>query len=173
MWYRDGPLAGRLGFDCLRGQEFSLLCNVHTDSEIHTASYPMGTRVYSPDSKVAGVSSWPLTFIKCWGQEWWNCTSTSQYVFMVWWTGTILPFILVYSSMTLQPFVGPWPLLQFRNHSYTDGRTPWKSDYPVARPLPTHRATLTQNKRTHRHPCLEWISNPWFRHSSERRQFML
>jgi hypothetical protein len=28
------------------------------------------------------------------------------------------------------------------------GRTPWTGDQPVARPLPTHRTTLTQNKRT-------------------------
>jgi hypothetical protein len=52
--------------------------------------------------------------------------------------------------MALQPFVGAWSLLQFRNLFYTDGRTPWTSDQPVARPLPT------QNKRTHRHPCL-WV----------------
>jgi hypothetical protein len=31
---------------------------------------------------------------------------------------------------------------------YTVGRTPWKGDQPVARPLPTHRITQTQNKRT-------------------------
>jgi hypothetical protein len=28
--------------------------------------------------------------------------------------------------------------------SYTDGRTPWTGDQPVARPLPTHRTTQTQ-----------------------------
>jgi hypothetical protein len=42
----------------------------------------------------------------------------------------------------------PRPLLQFRNNFFTDGRTPWTSDQPVARPLPTHRTTQTQNKRT-------------------------
>jgi hypothetical protein len=31
---------------------------------------------------------------------------------------------------------------------YTVGRTPWTGDQPVARPLPTHRTTQTQNKRT-------------------------
>jgi hypothetical protein len=31
---------------------------------------------------------------------------------------------------------------------YTVGKTPWTSDQPAARPLPTHRATQTQNKRT-------------------------
>jgi hypothetical protein len=28
------------------------------------------------------------------------------------------------------------------------GRTPWTGDQPVARPLPTHRTTQTQDKRT-------------------------
>jgi hypothetical protein len=45
----------------------------------------------------------------------------------------------VHSSMALQLFVGPWPLLQFHNHFYTDGRTPWTNDQPITRPLPTHR----------------------------------
>jgi hypothetical protein len=51
--------------------------------------------------------------------------------------------LFIYSSMALQPFVGPWPLLQFRNLFYTDSRTPWSSDQSVARPLPTHRTTQT------------------------------
>jgi hypothetical protein len=55
---------------------------------------------------------------------------------------------------------------------YTAGRTPWTGDQPVAKPLPTQRITQTQNKRTHRHPCLEWNSNPRSQRSSERRQFM-
>jgi hypothetical protein len=46
-----------------------------------------------------------------------------------------------HSSKTLEPFVGPWPLLQFRNHFYTDGRTPWTGDQPVEMLLPTHRTT--------------------------------
>jgi hypothetical protein len=49
--------------------------------------------------------------------------------------------------MAPQPFVGPWPLLSFLN-LYTVGRTPWTEDQPLARPLPAHRATQTQNKRT-------------------------
>jgi hypothetical protein len=48
---------------------------------------------------------------------------------------------LIYLSMALQPFVGPWSLFQFFN-LYIAGRTPWTGDQPVARPLPT------QNKRT-------------------------
>jgi hypothetical protein len=31
---------------------------------------------------------------------------------------------------------------------YTADRTPWTGDQPVARPLPAHRTTQTQNKRT-------------------------
>jgi hypothetical protein len=62
----------------------------------------------------------------------------------------------IHSSMALQPFAGPWPLLLFRNHFYTDGRNPWTGDQPVARPLPTHRTTQTQNNPTHRHPSLQW-----------------
>jgi hypothetical protein len=41
----------------------------------------------------------------------------------------------IHSLMALQPLVEPWPLLQFRNHFYTDGRTPSTSDQPVARLL--------------------------------------
>jgi hypothetical protein len=38
-----------------------------------------------------------------------------------------IPFF-IHSSIALQPFVGPWPLLQFRHLFYSVGRTPWKSD---------------------------------------------
>jgi hypothetical protein len=43
--------------------------------------------------------------------------------------------------MALQSFVVPWSLFQFLNLFYTDGRTPWTRDQPVARPLPAHRTT--------------------------------
>jgi hypothetical protein len=53
-------------------------------------------------------------------------------------------FHLLYSPL------GPWPLLfQFYDH-FTDGRTPWTSDQLVARPLPKHRTTQTQNKHIHK-----------------------
>jgi hypothetical protein len=47
--------------------------------------------------------------------------------------------------MDLQPL---WisNVFQFLN-LYTVGRTPWRDD-PVAKPLPMHRTTRTQNKRT-------------------------
>jgi hypothetical protein len=50
---------------------------------------------------------------------------------------------------------------------YTVGKTPWTGNQPVARPLPIHRTNA------HRHPCLQWDSNPRSLCSSERRQFML
>jgi hypothetical protein len=49
-------------------------------------------------------------------------------------------------SMVLQPF-GPWPLFSFLI-LYTFGRTAWKGDQPVARPLRMHRTTQTQSKCT-------------------------
>jgi hypothetical protein len=52
-----------------------------------------------------------------------------------------------WSFLALQPFVEPWPLFQFLV-LYTVGRTPWTVNHPVARPLPTHITTKTQNKRT-------------------------
>jgi hypothetical protein len=45
------------------------------------------------------------------------------------------------------PFVGLWPLLQFRNLFYTVGRNPWTSDQLVARHLPIHRTTQTSMPR--------------------------
>jgi hypothetical protein len=73
--------------------------------------------------------------------------------------------------MALQFFVEPWPLFSFLM-LYTVGRTPWSSDQPVARPLPTNRATQTENRRKHRHPRLQWDSNPRSQLLSERRQFI-
>jgi hypothetical protein len=49
----------------------------------------------------------------------------------------------------LYSLLWPWSLIsQFHDH-FTDGRTPWTSDQPVARPLPKRRTTQTQNKRIH------------------------
>jgi hypothetical protein len=53
-------------------------------------------------------------------------------------------YSFIHSSMALQTFVGPWPLLQFRNLFHTDGGAPWTSGQPVARPLPTQRTTQTE-----------------------------
>jgi hypothetical protein len=53
--------------------------------------------------------------------------------------------------MALQP---PWALasaIQFHDH-FTDGRTLWMSVQLVARPLPKHKTTQTQNKHIHQTP---------------------
>jgi hypothetical protein len=50
-------------------------------------------------------------------------------------------------SMDLQPLSTLAAFFQLIN-LYTVGRTPWTGDKPVARPLPTHRRSQTQNKRT-------------------------
>jgi hypothetical protein len=50
---------------------------------------------------------------------------------------------------------------------YTVGWTPWRGDQPVERPpLPTHKINA------HRHPYLEWDSNPRSHCSSGRRRFI-
>jgi hypothetical protein len=49
---------------------------------------------------------------------------------------------------------GPWPLFQLPN-LYTVGRSPWTGDQPVARQLPAHRTTRTQNKR--KQASMPWV----------------
>jgi hypothetical protein len=53
----------------------------------------------------------------------------------------IMPYLWLYSPC------GPCPLFKFLKLC-TLGRTPGTGDQPVAWPLPTHRTTQTQNKRT-------------------------
>jgi hypothetical protein len=55
----------------------------------------------------------------------------------------------------------------FHFDHFTDGRTPWTSDQLVARPLPKHRTTQTQNKHIHI-PNIH-AHNPGFRASEESR----
>jgi hypothetical protein len=43
--------------------------------------------------------------------------------------------------------LGPWPLFSFLNYTQSAGLL-GRGDQPVARPLPIHRTTQTQNKRT-------------------------
>jgi hypothetical protein len=69
--------------------------------------------------------------------------------------------------MALQPSVGPWQLFLSFLILYTVSWTPWTGNQSVARPLSTHRTTQTQNKRIHRHQCLERDSNPRSHRSSE------
>jgi hypothetical protein len=69
----------------------------------------------------------------------------------------------------LQPTVGPWSLFNSLI-LYTVGRTPRTGDKPDEKPLLTHRITTAEY--THRHPHLEWVSNPRSRCFSGRRQFV-
>jgi hypothetical protein len=62
-----------------------------------------------------------------------------------------------YLAMAIQPFTGPLPLFS---------SVELLGDQPVARPLPMHRINV------HRHPCLEWDSNPRSQCSSGRIRFM-
>jgi hypothetical protein len=56
-------------------------------------------------------------------------------------TGFFLIILPAYSE--------PWSLIQLHNDFFTDGRTLWGSNQPIAKPLPKHRTTQTQNKRIH------------------------
>jgi hypothetical protein len=68
----------------------------------------------------------------------------------------LVNIFLFFFLMALQPFLGLWPHISVAKSFYTDGRTPWTSDQPVARPLPIHRTTQTRkNAQTYKHPCLE------------------
>jgi hypothetical protein len=100
-------------------------------------------------------------------------TLTFQNTDLSFWNNPFINVIYIKHSFIIGTtvFVGPWPLLQFPNLFYTDERTPWTSDQPVARPLPTHRTTQTK-KRTHKHPCLERDLNPRSQCSREGRQYM-
>jgi hypothetical protein len=51
-------------------------------------------------------------------------------------------------SLSLYCSAALWTLAAFQFLNRTHGRTPWTGNQPVARPLPTHRTTQTQNKRT-------------------------
>jgi hypothetical protein len=59
--------------------------------------------------------------------------------------------LFIHSSMALQPFAGPWSLLQFRNlflHRRYVSLDEWSAR---RKPLPEHWTTQTQNKRIDRH----------------------
>jgi hypothetical protein len=77
-------------------------------------------------------------------------TSITAYEFITTKKPIIIIIIII---MALQPFVGPWPIFQLLD--------PWRGDQPVARPLPKHRTTQTQTKRTqNRHQYFGRDSNP-------------
>jgi hypothetical protein len=67
--------------------------------------------------------------------------------------------LFLFSNGSSSPFRAQAPY-SVPQSFFRDGRNPWMNDQPVASPPPKHRTTQTQNIRTHRHPCLEWNSNP-------------
>jgi hypothetical protein len=87
---------------------------------------------------------------------------TSSYL----WTYFFNPFLLYLYSVEIAFF--------FHSDHFIDGRTPWTSDQPVAKPIPKHRTTQTQNKHIHipNIQCLVWDSNPRSRLPSARRDCM-
>jgi hypothetical protein len=50
--------------------------------------------------------------------------------------------------MALQPFLGPWPHISVSESIYTDGRTPWTSDHPVAKASTYTQDNTNTEKRT-------------------------
>jgi hypothetical protein len=58
------------------------------------------------------------------------------------------PLLFFYSTGSAAPL---GPVLRFFTFMiiFTDSRTPWTSDQLVARPLPVHKTTQTQNKNIH------------------------
>jgi hypothetical protein len=65
----------------------------------------------------------------------WIHASATCHIYIFFFTGSTAP-------------LGPGLCFQFHDH-FTDGRTPWTSDQLIARPLPKHRTTQTQNKHIH------------------------
>jgi hypothetical protein len=64
-------------------------------------------------------------------------------------------YLSIYLSIALQFLLDLGRFFSFLL-PHTIGRTPWTGDQPLARLLPAHRETKTQNKRTH-------TSMPWVR----------
>jgi hypothetical protein len=56
----------------------------------------------------------------------------------------------IMTSMVLQPSLGPWPLLDFRNLFYIDGRNPWTIS--SLQGLYLHAGQHKENKRTETSP---------------------
>jgi hypothetical protein len=71
-------------------------------------------------------------------------SSSMSLKFGIW--GAHLQLLFFFVTGSTAP-VGPGLFFQFHDH-FTDGGTPWMSDQLVARPLPKHRTTQTQNKHS-------------------------
>jgi hypothetical protein len=103
---------------------------------------------YSPHSNVA--EQWPMVptismegFVQNWGYQPWLACISMHYVVIH--AGRIT-WVTFFFNLSL-PLWSIGLIYQFLDH-FTDGRIPWTGDELVARPLPKHRTTQTQNKRT-------------------------
>jgi hypothetical protein len=81
----------------------------------------------------------------------WQCQYAIRFIFRA-----FIHNIFVF-QLLFQPIQGAG-LLFSSEIIFRDGRTSWTSDQPVARSLPKHRTTQTQNKHIHKHqtsiPCV-------------------
>jgi hypothetical protein len=105
---------------CVISSEYRYIIIKHTSSYLPTYHLPIYLPTYTHTHPPTHLPSYPPTYLP-------------TYI------STCLP-------MALQPF-RPWRFFSFLI-LHTVGRTPWTVDQSVARPLPTHRTTQTQNKRT-------------------------
>jgi hypothetical protein len=76
-----------------------------------------------------------------------------------------------YLSMDLQPFVAPWPHFKFLNpiHSRQDS----VDGGSARRKAATYTEINTNRINAHRHPCLEWDSNPRSQRSRESEDSLM
>jgi hypothetical protein len=78
--------------------------------------------------------------------------------------------VFIHSSVAVQPFVGPWPLFQFRNRIHI--RKDSLDGGSARRKAATYIEHDKHRINAHRHPYLEWDLNPRPQCSSGRRRFM-
>jgi hypothetical protein len=107
-------------------------------------------------------AGWVLLHVVCSNLVNYTCVCLSIYLSVC-----LSVCLSIYGSTALVDLGGVFRFLIL----YTVGRTPWTGDQPVTMPLPTHRKT-SRRINAHKHPCLEWDSNPRYHCSSGRRRFM-
>jgi hypothetical protein len=120
--------------------------------QLHASiALPLGKKpCYPLDIKLGASQTWAGVYRK--EKIPWPCLESNPDSSLHW---LILTFVIVYFfSLWLY---SPLDLGRFFNFLilYTVGRTPWTGDQPVARLLPTHRTTQTQNKRTQ--TSIPWV----------------
>jgi hypothetical protein len=144
--------------------------HIHIDSRSHQGLYLLG-------SKTSAAWSWFVTYVHhvsfgmrgavllcrlhVFAERWMN---TKEFSFCCWLIHFIRQWLYKY-------LMGPGLFFMFvifftqTVELLGGGISPSQGGY-------LHRTTQTGNKRTHRHPCFEWDSNPLSQHPSEQRQFM-